>query len=264
MKKYLVIFLLELQRLLAYRARVLVWLLLDVSTVAILPFFWLALYGGKDALNGFSRADIVTYYIIIGFIGLLDTSHVSRHTHESILQGTLSTPLVQPYSFILNKFTKENSYKVFSGGFAFLLAPLLLLFLPAYFFLPSSPRTIVWFCFFLLLSRLLSFFLEMMIGLGSFWLQETGALMQIRFLIEKTFAGQFAPLALFPPALRLVSSYLPFQYLYYIPAQVYLEKIPPTLLYHHAFVALMWVSAAFLSVLFLWKRGLYRYDGAGI
>lgn len=256
-------FFMEIQRLFAYRARVIVWVLVDISTVAILPFFWLALYGDRETLAGFTRADIVTYYIVVGVIGLCATSHVSRHVHESILKGTLSKSLVQPYGYLVYHFMRENSYKVFSGLTALFLVLMLRVFLSAYFILPSF-ATLLWFFFFLMLSRLLSFSFEVMTGLGSFWLAETGALKQIRFLIEKTFGGQFAPLALFPPLLQLISRYLPFQYLYYIPAQVYLEKIPPAAILHHAGFALLWVLIAFATIAILWRRGLYRYDGAGI
>lgn len=263
MRKYWVMFLMEIQRLFTYRARVTLWVILDISTVAILPFFWLALYGDKETLAGFTRADMVTYYIVVGVIGLCATSHVSRHVHESILKGTISKSLVQPYQYLVYHLVRENSYKVFSGSIALLLVLLLRLLLPTYFILPSW-TTLLWFFFFLVLSRLLSFFFEVMIGLGSFWLAETSALKQIRFLIEKTFSGQFAPLALFPEALRQVAGILPFQYLYYIPAQAYLEKIPPSAILQHATSALLWTGASLIIVMLLWKRGLYRFDGAGI
>ena len=100
--------------------------------------------------------------------------------------------------------------------------------------------------------------------MSSFWFKEANNLGWIRNLTERLFSGEFAPLALYPAALQTIATFLPFQFLFFIPVQIYLEKYTPSETLMTLRVGLGWFVFLFLANILTWKRGLLRYDGSGI
>ncbi len=246
------------------RARVIVWLLVDTLGVAVMPFIWLAVYGARDHIEGFSRGDIVTYFILIFLISLFATSHSADYIHRAIMKGDLNGHLVKPFPALLYHFMTENGYKVLAGGFGIIVFTIMHALFPAYVLLPSSSAALVLFVGFLILSRLHSFAIQAMVGLATFWLKETGALMQFRFVLERLFGGEFGPLSLFPASLQQFALALPFQYLYFVPVGIYLGKFTRGEIVHHVLFSSVWLAVYALIIFALWRRGLKRYDGVGI
>ncbi len=263
MNKYLLVISGELKRNLTYRGRVVIWVLVDLVQVIIFPFLWLAIYGERNAIAGLTRADIVTYYIVVFLISLLITSHAIFHVQEDIQKGNLNQIITKPLNYLLFAHIREFGYKICMVAVCVPLFIFLRLIFPEYLNVPN-PAMLGWMILFLLYARLISYSLQMIVGLGTFWLGETKALSHIRFILERTFSGEFAPLSFFPLILQTIAASLPFQYLYFIPAQVYLGKVPPTDLVNHAIVGGLWVVVALVIINVMWWRGLKRYEGVGI
>ncbi|MEK7084050.1 MAG: ABC-2 family transporter protein, partial [Patescibacteria group bacterium] len=83
-------------------------------------------------------------------------------------------------------------------------------------------------------------------------------------IIDVTFSGQIAQLAFFPPLFQSIALFLPFQYMTYIPTQIFLEKLSTPLIVEHLLRLFLWIMVLVGIELSLWKRGLKQYDGAGI
>ncbi len=254
----------NMKRNLIFRGRVVIWILVDTVTIVIMPFLWLGIYGERQMLAGMSRADLVTYYIIILMVGLLATSHVGNYIRLDIQRGALNQFLIKPISYLLYFQWREMGFRVLSGVIALILFICLRLALPEYVLLPASWLHFGAFLFFLVCARAISYSLQALIGLGTFWLGEVAGLGQLRFLLEKTFGGEFAPLTFFPAILQRIAFVLPFQYLYFIPAQVYLGRLSGMELVAQALAAVGW-SLCFVTLVYLmWRRGIRIYEGAGI
>lgn len=264
MGKYATLALAETKKHLADRARFVIWILVDTLGVLIFPFLWLAIFGEREIVHGFTRADIVTYFVLVYIFALVVSSHSALYIHDSIMQGNLNKLLVKPISALLYHHVAEYGYKLLSAGFGLVLFAILLWLFPSYVHLPASAGNFLWFLFFLVIARLHSFAIQAIIGFSSFWMGETGALMQLRYILEKIFSGEFGPLTLFPLLLQQIGAWLPFQYLFFVPIQIYLGKLSAQEILAAAGGALLWSAAYMLIIGIMWKRGVKTYEGVGV
>jgi ABC-2 type transport system permease protein len=77
-------------------------------------------------------------------------------------------------------------------------------------------------------------------------------------------SGEIAPLVFFPPSIAAAAQILPFQFLAYTPVQIFLEKITGASIITAFLSALVWCAALIALTLFMWCRGLHRYEGSGL
>jgi ABC-2 type transport system permease protein len=128
--------------------------------------------------------------------------------------------------------------------------------------LPDGPRLAAYAAS-LVLAFFIGFFLEASLGMLGFWILEVSSLLYVINTLNFFVSGHMFPLDLlpgfWPDALRL----LPFQYLAYFPAMVFLGKTQGTELAWGLGLELAW--AVFFAVLarLLYRRGLRRYSAYG-
>jgi ABC-2 type transport system permease protein len=264
MKKYLHILKIATIEKLTYRARVFLWLSIDILEFVAFPFIWLVIYGSQNTIKGFDRADIVTYYAIIALVSTVASSHMSDGIKRDIMDGDINGILLRPISYLWHKTMEELSYRIM---YLVLFLPILvaLTFIFSKFIVhPATPLVWLFFAISLVLSFALSHGLQLMVGLAVFWIGETSALEQVRTITETIFSGKIAPLAFFPPLLGSIAFILPFKYLSYIPAQIYLNKLSMLDIITNTAYAFAWVAVICLIIVLLWKQGLKRYDGSSV
>ncbi|MFA6427158.1 MAG: ABC-2 family transporter protein [Candidatus Magasanikbacteria bacterium] len=262
--KYTQLFKTFLQRHLAYRARVTIWAFVDLINFLIFPFLWLSIYGDRMSIAGYSRADIVTYYIVIMFISLGFSSHILKQIRTDILNGEINGLLLKPISYLYYRFIHELSYKCIVLLVAVLFFIGADILAPSYIEFPHSWLYILSFFLSLACSYVLSHATQMIVGLSSFWLGENFGPDRLRHILEKIFSGELAPLIFLPGILQTVAVYLPFKYLSYFPSQLYLEQITLPDALNNFFVLGIWIIVSWSIVWIMWKRGLKRYEGVGI
>lgn len=71
------------------------------------------------------------------------------------------------------------------------------------------------------------------------------------------------PIDLLPEPFRTVVNFLPFKYLAYFPAAVFLEKVEPSRLWFEMAMEAAWVCVFVVLARMLYARGLKRYSGFG-
>lgn len=262
--KYLSVIILHTKKILVDRARFFIWILVDTLGVIVLPFVWLAILGDRDMLLGFTRADIVTYFILVYVINLVATSHISEYVHADIMKGDLNKLLVRPIVPPLYHAMAQYGYKFVSLFVACAVCAIAITFFPEYISLPPTATHAFWFLFFLVFAGFHSSAIQIIVGLATFWLGETAALMQLRHVLEKIFSGEFGPLSLFPILIQAVGAWLPFQYLFFVPIQIYLGKLSGGEILSALFGMLFWSMMYLFIIIFLWRRGMRRYEGVGI
>lgn len=264
MNKYLKITGNNAERHLAYRFRMMVWIIVDILQFVMFPFIWLSIFSGRADIAGFTKEDIVTYYVVAAFVALAAHSHVSRITRMDIMEGGLNQWLTKPINYYLQNMFRELGYKVIAIFLILAVTALAYLALPNYIRLPQAVSTIFIFLLFLVPAYLIAHLIEFLIGIASFWIGETGALSNIKSIINTVFNGKLAPIHFFPPLVQLAAGILPFQYLGYIPAQIFLENISGPDIARHALIALLWVAALGTFAALAYRRGLRAYEGVGI
>jgi ABC-2 type transport system permease protein len=187
---------------------------------------------------------------------------MSRFVRTDIRHGKLNSFLIKPQNYPLSLLANELSYKIIALTFCFILFPIISYLAPTYVSFPSS-SIIIPFVLCIIISYGISFTIQLIIGFSAFYLGNSTALIQLRYILELVFSGELAPLTFFPKPLQIIAAWLPFQYRIFIPAQIFLGNITGITIWQHIGIALLWLAGLLLISFFLWRAGLKRYAGYG-
>jgi ABC-2 type transport system permease protein len=111
------------------------------------------------------------------------------------------------------------------------------------------------------LAVVLAFELEFCIGMIAFWLVQVRVFKYMLQYAVFFFAGTLLPLDVFPNVLSSIAAVLPFQYLVFVPIQIFLEKRPDVWLDFAA--AAGWIVAFYALARWSLVRGIARYEAVG-
>jgi ABC-2 type transport system permease protein len=126
-----------------------------------------------------------------------------------------------------------------------------------------DPLTFAAYVLSLLMCFLIGFFFEACIGMVGFWVLEVTSLLWIVTTLNYFISGQMFPLDLLGPTWRTVLKSLPFQYLAYFPAVVFLGKVQGWDLVYGLLAEAGWALALIALARWLYHRGLRRYSAYG-
>src|SRR5262249_55456108 len=144
---------------------------------------------------------------------------------RDIRDGNLKKYLLQPIDMLWYLLSYRGAHKIAYIATTALPYAVLFAWFHHVFTLPGIE---VWVAYLaaLLLSFLIGFFFEACIGIAGFWLLEVTSFMYIINIFTFFVSGQLFPLELLAqyPYVTEALEVLPFQYLAYFPAMVFLEK----------------------------------------
>jgi ABC-2 type transport system permease protein len=115
----------------------------------------------------------------------------------------------------------------------------------------------------LVLSFMVGFFFEVSVGMVGFWFLEVTSLLYIVMTLNFFISGHMLPLDLLPQPWSGLLKVLPFQYMAYFPAVVFLGKIQGRELALHLGLELFWAVAFMVLARTLYRAGLRRYSAYG-
>ena len=241
-RKYAVITRVSLSNAIAYRASTLSRFCFYTLFIYVFMSLWRAIYQ-EGSVHGYGYAQIVWYLIMTEFIAFAGGTNIYSSMNDEVKSGSIAYQIGRPTHYVFYQFANSMgqvllnivSFGVLAAvlGFAF-VGPLTTFRLAG---LPPLVLSVS-------LGILLNFFLLMLIGLSSFVLEDNFAL----FLIyqKATFMlGMFLPVEFLPHWLQPVARNLPFSYIHWAPARIFvnyspeiaLELIPRQLLWMFCAVA---------------------------
>jgi ABC-2 type transport system permease protein len=115
----------------------------------------------------------------------------------------------------------------------------------------------------LALAFLIGFFFEATIGMIGFWFLEVTSFLYIINTLNFFVSGHMFPLDLLPPFWSSLLQMLPFQYLAYFPAMVFLEMKTGRELVIGLVMELVWAVLFIVLARVLFRFGLRRYSAYG-
>ncbi len=144
---------------------------------------------------------------------------------REIREGTMKRYLVQPIDMIGYLLVYRMAHKVTYIIMSFI--PYALLFFLCRDFFDGFPDalTMAAFAVSLMLSFLVGFFFEVSVGMVGFWFLEVTSLLYIVMTLNFFISGHMLPLDLLPEPWAGILKLLPFQYMAYFPAVVFLGKV---------------------------------------
>jgi len=263
-KKYLILFKTYLQKYIYYRASAFVWMLSDIIPFIVLIILWQAVYQNRSSIAGVSFNQMVVYYLSISFLRELIYTGGGRNTiSEEIYTGQLSSLLLKPFNYLKRVFVEEISWRFIQFGL--FLIPYVLLFICFKNVVKGVYNFKLWpvFILALILSFLISAFLDYLCGIGAFWLTQTSTLFHLKDIFYWLLGGLTFPQKLLPCLLQKINITLPFYYVFGFPTELIISNLSYGQIIIRFLVQLIWVIFLYLIYKLLWQKGLRKYDAWG-
>ncbi|OYP29850.1 ABC transporter permease [Rhodopirellula sp. MGV] len=236
-------------------------------------FLWYAVFDsigaaeGNDAttIGGFRFRDMVAYYLLTMIARAFSSMPgLASGIAQQIRDGEIKRYLIQPIDFIAFLLLTRVAHKL--AYYAIAVAPFALVFyLARDYFVDGFPgaQVFVAFCASLIMGFLIGFFLEAAIGMIGFWFLEVTSLLFVVMLFSFFLSGHMFPLTMLPDGIEAVVQFLPFKYLAYFPAAVFLGKIPEDQLWIEIGIEALWLVFFIVLCRVAYARGVRRYSGFG-
>ncbi|MDO9121178.1 MAG: ABC-2 family transporter protein [Anaerolineaceae bacterium] len=216
---------------------------------------------GEGSISGMTRGAFVAYYLILILVNQITYAQTNWTVGDLIRYGQINKVLLRPipplYDALASEFAGKVVYLVFVVPIlvilAFVLKPELdLTLLNALAFIPA-----------LIFAWALRFFWGYWLALLAFWATRADALLALQDSLVFLLAGQVAPVALLPGALKTLAVILPFRYMVAFPVEVITGQLTrPEMLTGFA-IQVGWMIAAVILYALLWRFGLKRYSAVG-
>lgn len=264
----------SLEERLVYRGDFMLGTLMRFLPFVTQIFLWTAVFGAvsQSTIAGYTRDDIIVYYLLSNVARAFSSMPgLAGSISRSILDGSIKKYLIQPVDMIGFLFIGRMAHKLVYYMVA--VAPYaLVFFLCRGFFTDGwpAPAVLLAFLWSLLMAFVLGFFMDALIGMIGFWFLEVNSLLFIYMLLNFFLSGHMFPLNMLNKvplgggiSAGDVVSFLPFQYLAYFPAAVFLGKISGPALVRGLAVEMAWIGLFVFLCHWLFRRGLRRYSAFG-
>jgi len=236
-------------------------------------FFWSAVFAGAGAaatatgnktIVGYTYSDVVAYYLLV-MIGRAFSSMpgLASGIARQIRDGEIKKFLIQPIDFVGVLLLMRVAHKLVYYGVALVPFAVAFFLFRGYFSGWPPAEALVAFVLSLVLAFLLGFFLEAMIGMIGFWTLEVSSLLWVYMLFNFFLSGHMFPLDMLPEPWENIARCMPFQYLAYFPAAVFLEKIKGPEMWQGLAIEAAWVVFFVVACRAAFHRGVRRYSAFG-
>ncbi len=250
----------------AYRMNFFLQILSGILSSLFIVLLWMAVFrsAGRELIGGYSLPQMVTYLLGAGLINtfILATAE-NPETSLNIQDGTLSFLFLQPISPYGVWLIRDLGGKTFNFSMGIAGYGLVFFFFRQYLFLPSSSGYLLVFLLSLIMAAFLQFFLFEALSLLSFWVENTYGIRFTMRVVLEVLGGSIIPVSLFPTIFHSILMLLPFQYLIYLPMEIYLGKIPLEQTGWEFLKEAGWISVLGLINYRIWKRGVRQYVAMG-
>lgn len=259
----------SIEERLVYRADFAFATLVRFLPIVTQVFLWAAIYqasGPRDGkqLNGYTYGDMVAYSLLV-MVGRAFSSMPGLTTGiaRDIREGAIKKFLVQPIDLLDYLFWHRVAHKLVYYFVALLPFGLVFYLCRDYFRGWPDAVTMVGAFLSLVLAFLVGFLIESLMGLCAFWFLEVSSLVFVYMLLSYFLSGHMLPLDWLPEPYGDAIRWLPFKYLAFVPAAVWLQKYSHWQLLLELLQGFAWVVVLFGLNRIALSRGLRRYSAFG-
>lgn len=248
---------------LSYRFNFLMWRFRVVLQLMTMFFLWSTLIPANGNLFGYSQAQMLTYILGTSLMSSIVLATRTAEIGDQINNGALSNFLLKPISYLKYWFARDLGDKGMNLVFSIIeIAILIALFKPPL-FLQTDPLILFLTFVACLISMVMYFFFNYLLGLFGFWSNEIWGPRYIFWILLSFFAGSLFPLDILPGPVFEVLKLLPFTYLLYFPLKIYLGSLGLTTIIEGLIVSGVWAVILYFAVQYVWKKGLKLYGAEG-
>lgn len=220
---------------------------------------WISVFSTVPSVSvdGVTLPQMITYALLAGPVLYWDYSRLLTDVGKAVKSGDIAVYLLKPLlypAYILANHTGNFLFDLLTVtvpvaiiiGFTVGLVP------------PASLFHGLAFIPFWALSFGMLFLLTTILGLAAFWLMTTDSLDWFFNSIMTLFAGGIVPLWFFPGWLAAIAGNLPFAWVSYYPAAIYIGKLEPSQALTAFGIGLVWFAVLLGILLWLWAKARHR------
>lgn len=245
---------------LTYRGDLLLFTISGITQPIINIFIWLSISG--SVATPLTKIEFIQYFILVIIIGTWTSAWAGGFISADIRLGKISPYLLKPASFIYHQIANNLGEKIIKT--VYLLPFVIFLAISFNFKLPLTDYFHgISFLLAFIISALLLFIVDVCIGFGSFWLDDTAAIFEFFGISMFFFSGKFIPLAMMPKIIQQISEILPFRYMLSFPIEIFLEKLSTAETLKGLIIQALWLIVAFVAYKLSWSNGLKKYSASG-
>lgn len=223
--KYLAVLRMSVANNLAYWNEFLFRGIFLVLIVFVFVQLWNVTYGvlGATTIGGFTLAQIVWYFAFAEAI-VLSTPQTRAKIDNEVKTGGLAYQLNKPYHYVLYLASDAAGERLVRFALNMVIGiTLALLFVGP---IPFSAVGLAGTALIVAGAFALDFLGYTMIGLLSFWVEDTYAFNLIYSRLVMLLGGMMIPLNVFPEPLASIATALPFSYMIYGPSRMWVNPTP--------------------------------------
>lgn len=255
MKKYLAILKINLLNSLAYPAEIATRSGMILVFMFVFFQLWNVTYAasGSQVLNGLTLRDTV-WYLLLAETLELGRPRLARLISQQVKDGSIAYLLNKPYDFMLYQLAIGLGESLPRMGILFIIGGALVWAMAG-----SPPDLQNWPLAFIALigAWLLHFCVNGLIGLAAFVAEEVAPFEWIYQKLVFILGGMLIPLDFYPDWLQVLSRYLPFSYMMYGPAKLFVR--PDFQLFIQIILGqLIWLGFLGGLLLLAFARGMRR------
>lgn len=212
-------------------------------------------------MGDYQFSELLTYYILQFVINGIVSTFIGWDIMIEIKEGYFANYLLKPMDYL--RWQAAMSFSAKSAELLYIVVGLATVgaFVARFLVGPSSAIALLHSVALILLATTLSFFIDFLVGISAFWLTDSFGFKFLSMGISRFFAGSVLPLSLLPFAVQKIGDFLPFQYLLYVPIQIYLGRIQDV---SAAYVgSLLWIVALFIAARLALRAGVRRFEAVG-
>src|SRR5262249_54010253 len=227
-----------------YRGDFLLGTILRFFPVITTILLWKAVFAGtrNERIAGFTENRMIAYLLLIHISRMFSSMPgLSGAIARDIRDGSLKKYLLQPLDMIGYLLSYRAAHKVaYITTSAGPYAGLFVLCSSYFVGLWPDALTLLAYVASLLLAFVIGFFFEASMGMVGFWFLEVPSLLWVVNPFNYFLSGQLSPLDLLGPPWDIILKWLPFQYLAYFPAVVFLREVEGAALVEGLLMELAW------------------------
>src|SRR5579859_6137041 len=235
------------RRQLMYNWANLAGLLANTVFGIIFSYVMIALFQVKHLAGGYDLNDALRYTWLVQSLVMIVLTFGWYDLMLTIRSGEVVSDLNKPCDFYWYWFSREigrSAYFLLFRGLPTYLAGMLLFGFSA----PGDWKLWLAYAASLPLAAMIGIAYRFLFNIVAFWILEARAVGGLATAIALFFAGSYVPLPFFPLWLRTIATWLPFNGLMNVPAQIFLGKLTGQALLLGLGLQVLWVILLTLSV----------------
>lgn len=205
---------------------------------------------------------VITYYLLLILVNLATSTWASYFISRDIRTGNLTPYLLKPKTFVNFQIGNNIGEKIVKLGYIIPLFYLLIIFTHT-----KIPHLDLWHTSALLISvglaATISFFIDICIGLATFWLETTEAIDDLYGMVSTFLSGKMVPLAVLPEFVNSLNNYLPFRYTLSFPLEIWLNQIDNQDIVRGILIQTLWLAIVCVIYRIMWQKGIRKYSAIG-